>query len=287
MARVLITGTSTGIGLASALAFGRRGHQVYATMRNRQRSPQLGQMAASEGLPIQVSVMDVDSDESVSKAIVAIRQKSGGIDVLVNNAGVLKSGAIEELPLSDFRQAMETNYFGPLRCIQAVVGEMRERRSGCIINVTSIAGRISASPQSAYAASKWAFEALSEGLAQELKPFNVRVAIVEPGIIDTPMARGAEQAAGESNYSQGDRFSRLFQAVLKNPVDPSIVADKILEIGEGDSWQLRHPVGPDAVPFLEWRFGKTDEEWVAWGAQSDDEWYDSVERDFGIDARPR
>ncbi len=182
---------------------------------------------------------------------------------------------------------METNYFGPLRCIQAVVGEMRERRSGCIINVTSIAGRICASPQSAYAASKWAFEALSEGLAQELKPFNVRVAIVQPGIIDTPMARGAEQAAGESNYSQGDRFSRLFQAVLKNPVDPSIVADKILEIGEGDSWQLRHPVGPDAVPFLEWRSGKTDEEWVAWGAQSDDEWYDSVERDFGIDARPR
>ena len=256
-------------------------------MRDPQRYPHLGETADAEGLPIQVSVMDVDSDESVSKAIGAIRQKSGCIDVLVNNAGVLKSGAIEELPLSDFRQAMETNYFGPLRCIQAVVGEMRERRSGCIINVTSIAGRICASPQSAYAASKWAFEALSEGLAQELKPFNVRVAIVQPGIIDTPMARGAEQAAGESNYSQGDRFSRLFQAVLKNPVDPSIVADKILEIGEGDSWQLRHPVGPAAVPFLEWRSGKTDEEWVAWGAQSDDEWYDSVERDFGIDARPR
>ncbi len=140
MARVLITGTSTGIGLASALAFGRRGHQVYATMRNPQRSPQLGEMAASEGLPIQVSVMDVDSDDSVSEAIGKIREQSGGIHVLVNNAGIEVSGSIEELPLSEFRRVMETNYFGALRCIQAVVGEMRERRSGSIINVASVAG---------------------------------------------------------------------------------------------------------------------------------------------------
>jgi NAD(P)-dependent dehydrogenase (short-subunit alcohol dehydrogenase family) len=87
-------------------------------------------MVASEGLPISVSVMDVDSDDSVAQAIDKIRQQSGGIDVLVNNAGVLKSGAIEQIPFSDFRHSMETNYFGPLWCIQAVVGEMRERRGG-------------------------------------------------------------------------------------------------------------------------------------------------------------
>lgn len=286
MAKVLITGTSTGIGLASALAFGRRGHQVYATMRNPQRSPQLGEMAASEGLPIQVSVMDVDSDDSVSEAIGKIREQSGGIHVLVNNAGIEVSGSIEELPLSEFRRVMETNYFGALRCIQAVVGEMRERRSGSIINVASVAGKISCSPMTPYAASKFALEALSEGLAQEMKAFNVRVAIVEPGIIDTPMARHIEEPPAESEYPQIFRYSRMFLAALKSPVEPTIVAEKILEIAEGDGWQLRHPVGPDSEPFLGWRAAMSDEEWIDWGAKNDDDWYEALEKDFGLDARP-
>ena len=286
MARVLITGTSTGIGLATALAFGRKGHQVYATMRNPKRSPELGQMAASESLPIQVSVMDVDSDDSVTEAIGEIREQSGGIDVLVNNAGIEVSGSIEELALSEFRRVMETNYFGALRCIQAVVGEMRERRSGSIINVTSVAGKISFSPMTPYAASKFALEALSESLAQEMKSFNVRVAIVEPGIIDTSMARRLADSPAESKYPQVVRFSRMFVAALKSPVEPALVADKILEIAVGDGWRLRHPVGPDAEPFLGWRAAMSDEEWADWGAQNDDDWYDALEKDFGLDARP-
>jgi NAD(P)-dependent dehydrogenase (short-subunit alcohol dehydrogenase family) len=133
--------------------------------------------------------MDVDSDRSVADCFAGIYDQGGHIDVLVNNAGIERHGSVEELPLSAFRETMETNYFGAIRCIQQVLPWMRESRSGCIINVSSVAGKISASPFAPYAASKFALEALSEALAGELKPFGVRVAIVQPGIIETPMPK--------------------------------------------------------------------------------------------------
>ena len=116
MASVLITGTSKGIGLEAALAFGRAGYAVYATMRNPAQSSGLAETAAREKLPIAISTMDVDSDESVSQGIAAIQNNHGPIDVLVNNAGIERVGSVEELPLSEFRAAMETNYFGAIRC---------------------------------------------------------------------------------------------------------------------------------------------------------------------------
>jgi NAD(P)-dependent dehydrogenase (short-subunit alcohol dehydrogenase family) len=285
LATVLITGTSTGIGLATALAFGRAGHTVAATMRNPQRAPELADAAAREKLPITVSTMDVDGDGSVSEAVGRIVRDIGPIDVLVNNAGIDRSGSVEELPLSEFRAVMETNYFGVIRCVQAVLPSMRQRRSGCIVNVASVAGHIASAPLAPYTASKFALEALSEALAQEVKPFNVRVAIVEPGIIDTPMARhiGVSQAA--SPYPHQHRFAALFRTALKSPVPPTLVAEKMLEIVTSGTWQLRHPVGPDAEPFLAWRQAMTDEEWVSWGALDDDAWYARVQADFGMDAR--
>jgi len=272
MASVLITGTSKGIGLETALAFGRAGHQVHATMRNPSQSPALAETAAHEKLPITISAMDVNSDQSVSDAIVAI-QKSGPIDVLVNNAGVEGVGPVEEFPLTKFRAIMETNYFGALRCIQAVVPQMRQRRSGCIINISSVAGRICNPPLTSYCASKWALEALSEGLASELKTFNVRVAIVEPGIIDTAMAQRIGDPAPGSPYGQTARFSALFKKSLETPVPPSVVADKILEVARSESWQLRHPVGPDAVGFLDWRKGMSDEDWIEMNAGDDEAFF--------------
>jgi NAD(P)-dependent dehydrogenase (short-subunit alcohol dehydrogenase family) len=268
MASVLITGTSKGIGLETALAFARAGHQVHATMRNPSASPALAETAASEKLPITVSTMDVDSDASVSDAIAAIL-KSGPIDVLVNNAGIEGVGPVEEFPLAKFRAIMETNYFGALRCIQAVVPAMRERKSGTIINISSVAGRICNPPLTSYCASKWALEALSEGLAGELKTFNVRVAIVEPGIIDTAMAQRIGDPAPGSPYGQTARFSLLFSKSLETPVPPSLVAEKILEVAQSESWQLRHPVGPDAVGFLEWRKSMSDEDWIEMNAGDD------------------
>ncbi len=287
MATVLITGTSTGIGLATALAFGRAGHKVYATMRNPSRAPELAQIAATEKLPIVISAMDVDSDASVSEGVGGILKKGGPIDVLVNNAGIERTGSVEELPLADFRAVMETNYFGPLRCIKAVLPGMRARRNGCIINVASVAGHIACSPLAPYTASKFALEALSESLAQELKPFNIRVAVVEPGIIDTPMARRIETPNAPSPYPQQHRFAGLFTASLKNPASPSVVGEKMVEIVDSGTWRLRHPVGPDAEPFLAWRNSMNDEEWVDWGALGDDDWYRRVQTDFGMDARPK
>jgi NAD(P)-dependent dehydrogenase (short-subunit alcohol dehydrogenase family) len=287
MASVLITGTSKGIGLEAALAFGRAGYKVHATMRNPSQSPELAETTAREKLPITVSTMDVDSDQSVSQAIAAIQRDHGPIDVLVNNAGVERAGSVEELPLADFRAVMETNYFGALRCIQALAPHMRRRQSGCIINVTSVAGRISSAPLAPYTSSKWALEALSEALAGEMKTFNVRVAIVEPGIIDTAMARRIGDQAADSPYRQRARFTSLFIASLKNPAPPSLVGQKILAIVESGTWQLRHPVGPDAVPFLEWRRQMTDEEWVDLNASDDETWNRSLERDFGLDVRPK
>ena len=110
MANILITGTSSGIGLATALELGRAGHEVYATMRNPSRAPQLGEQAAREGLPISILTMDVDSDLSVSDCFAAIERQGGRVDVLVNNAGIERHGSIEELPMEAFRAIMETNY---------------------------------------------------------------------------------------------------------------------------------------------------------------------------------
>jgi NAD(P)-dependent dehydrogenase (short-subunit alcohol dehydrogenase family) len=283
MFRIVITGASRGIGSATALELARAGHQVFATMRNPFGSPELGEQAVKEKLPIHIETMDVDSDESVKRAFDRILAQ-GPVDVLVNNAGIERTGAIEETPLVDFRTCMETNYFGAIRCIQAVVRPMRERGSGAIINVTSVAGKISLSPMAPYSASKFALEALSEALAQELRAFGVRVAIVEPGIIDTRMARNIEHMSSSKVYPQVRRCATMFEATIAAGAgQPSVVGQKVREIVESATWQLRHPVGPDAEPFLGWRGSMKDENWIQWGAQTDSEWLKAVKADFGMD----
>ena len=284
MKSVIITGCSKGIGFETALAFGRAGYQVFATMRNPTKDTKLKKIIKDESLPITISTMDVDSDESVKRGIGDILQAHGGIDVLVNNAGIEYHDSIEEMELPKFKAIMETNYFGAIRCIQQVLPHMRKNKKGCIVNVTSVAGRISTSPLGPYAASKFALEAASEALAQEVKPFNIRVRIVEPGIIDTQMARDVA-AGGKSIYPTTKRMGALFEATLKNPALPSIVGDKILEVANSNSWQLRHPVGPDAKPFLEWRAAMTDEEYVDRNAATDEAWLVAVERDFGMNLK--
>ena len=284
MAVIFITGSSTGIGLATAVAFGRAGHDVHATMRNPDRAPELASIAAKERLPIKVLPMDVDSDASVGKAVAGVLAESGRIDVLVNNAGIAVTGPVEELPLAEFRRVMETNYFGALRCIQAVVRGMRERRDGHIINVSSIQGRISIPSYAAYAASKWALEAASEALAQEAKSFGIKVSIVEPGMIATPVWDKRREVPANTRYRQERRIQALVNALLKQPVTPFVVADKIVEIVQSKTWKLRHTVGPDAEPTLQYRASMTDEQWVdLQSVESDQEWLAIIKRDFGVD----
>lgn len=285
MKSVIITGANRGIGLDTAMAFGRAGYKVFATMRNPAEAVTLKKQIQEESLAVQMLEMDVNSDASVKKCMDSIHLQNGPVDVIVNNAGIERHGSIEEMGMNDFKEVMETNYFGVIRCIKAVLPGMRVNKKGCIINVASVAGRIANSPLASYAASKFALEALSEALAQEVKPFNIRVAIVEPGIIDTDMARNISHADTSVHYPQAHRFGGMFTASLQNPTSPALVADTILNAAQNGTWQLRYPVGPDAIPFLEWRKSMTDEQWVDWNAQSDEEWYQAVQESFGLDAR--
>ena len=283
MANIVITGASRGIGMATALVLARAGRQVVATMRNPARCPELGQIGKAENLPIRIEAMDVDSDASVNGCFSRIHAE-GPVDALVNNAGVERLGSVEETPLAEFQRCMETNYFGAIRCIQAVAPGMRSRGHGTIVNVTSVAGKISVAPMAPYAASKFALEALSEALAQELKAFGVRVAIVEPGIIDTRMARNIETLPQSAIYPQPKRVAALFKASLAAGAGtPELVAEKIREIIENGTWKLRHAAGPDAQPFLGWRASLNDEQWADWGALDDNAWVAVVKRDFGMD----
>ena len=285
MKSVIITGANRGIGFDTALVFGRAGYKVFATMRNPDGATELKQKIKVESLPISLLKMDVDSDESVEETIKMILKENGTVDVLVNNAGIERHGSVEEMELSAFKAVMETNYFGVIRCVKGVLPAMRKNRKGCIINIASVAGQIANSPLTSYAASKFALEALSEGLAQEVKPFNIRVCVVEPGIINTDMARDIQHGKNNSVYPHSFRFGGLFRASLETPTEATLVADKIFEVAENETWILRHPVGPDAIPFLEWRKSLTDEEWIDWHAMEDDAWYDAVQTDFGLDAR--
>jgi NAD(P)-dependent dehydrogenase (short-subunit alcohol dehydrogenase family) len=216
--------------------------------------------------------------------ILAVR---GHIDVLVNNAGISGLEVLEKLALSEFQKVMQTNFFGALRCIQAVLPGMRARQCGCIINVSSVAGRIALPSASAYCASKFAMEAMSEALAGEVKAHNIRIAIVEPGVIETPIFNKYSSPPKDSLYPQARRQHALFQASLENHVSPFVVGEIIREIVESNSWQLRYPAGPDAEGLLAWRANLSDEDCVRlFGTSDDEEFCDYVLSNFGLDIRP-
>lgn len=253
-------------------------------MRNPDAATILKEHIANEKLPIIIYKMDVDADESVKHCIKTIIQEHGTIDVLVNNAGIERHGSIEELTMADFKAVMETNYFGVIRCIQAVLPHMPQNKSGCIIILGSTSGKMALSPLGAYAASKFAVEALSEALAQEVKPFNIRVALLEPGIINTQMA-GDISVEGNSIYPQSRRLAAVYKESLKQPTAPTLVAETMLEIANGSSWQLKYPAGPDAAPFLGWRASMMDEQWIDWHSQNEEDWCNSVETTFGMNVK--
>ena len=166
---------------ATRLALARAGHGVFGTMRDPAKAPERSAVAAAESLPIRVWSMGVDLDDSVRRGVAGIVAEHGPIDALVNNAGIERRGSIQELALAEFRAVMETNYFGAIRCMQAVLPGMRARGRGCIVNISSVAGRIPRSPLGLYAALKFALEAISEAVAQEVKSLGVRPRSSSPG----------------------------------------------------------------------------------------------------------
>ena len=192
-----------------------------------------------------------------------------------------------EVTVDQFRRVMETNYFGAVRCVKRALPAMRKRGAGCIINITSIAGRVAFWASSAYSASKFALEAFTESLAQEVNGLGIRVALVEPGIIDTAMATTSlPQYDNDTIYPQGHRLHAFFNNPDKPQASPALVSEMIRYVIESEDPRLRFPVGPDALPFLGWRASLSDEQWVHLNSIEDDaDYFQQVFRETGIDLR--
>ena len=283
----VVTGTSTGIGLATSLHLARNGYRVFAGMRNLAKAENLQQAAAAESLPIEVLPLDVCDSDSVAAAF-AIVAETGPVDVLVNNAGIGGASPLELTPLEEHKQMFETNYFGAVRCIQAALSSMRERSSGCIVNITSAVGLQATPNQIAYSASKWALECLGEALAHEMYRFGVRVVNIEPGVIMTNIFENSADATRYDKQSPYQplmrRNGKVFAAGFKRAVQADIVAATILEAITTDHFQMRWPVGADAEGLMSARHVVPSEEWVSMGADLSDEQYnEKFKTYFGID----
>jgi len=282
MPTALITGTSTGIGLETALYFARQGYRVFAGARKPEvveRHPNI--------VPVK---LDVDQDESVRACVAGVLKDvlkdSGAIDVLVNNAGVGIGGAVEMVPLDKARAMFETNFWGAVRMMQAVLPSMRERRSGTVVNVTSLMGRVTLGCHGYYAATKFALSAVSEALAIEMKPFNVRVAIIEPGVILTPIWNKGEAVMPEDHpYQQAmGRLWRLFGAQLEGGTKADLVARCIYDAVQEGASKMRYPVGADAEVVAAARDRMTAAEWTALLMEADEQTFLSrAEAVFGVD----
>ncbi len=273
----LVTGTSTGIGLATSLRLAHHGYRVFAGMRNLTKGDPL--RAAAAGLPVDIVELDVTSTASVTRAFEAVA-KHGPVDVLVNNAGIGGAGPLELTPEDEHRQMFETNYFGAIRCIQAVLPAMRERRRGTIVNVTSIAGLVATPNQIAYSASKWALECAGEALAHEVRRFGIRVVNVEPGVVMTSIF---ENSAAATRYDKTSpyqpimrRNGKVFAAGFRDPIQPEAVAETILQAITSEPYRLRWPIGRDAVGMSGGRRRITDEDWVVMGGDLSDEDYNRM-----------
>ena len=282
----VVTGTSTGIGLATSLHLAANGYRVFAGMRNLDKAAPLRDAAKKDGLPVEILELDVTSQASCDRAF-AGAASAGPIDALVNNAGIGGATPLELTPEAEHRQMFETNYFGAVRCIQAVLPSMRERRTGAIVNITSIAGLIATPNQVAYSASKWALECLGEALAHEVYRFGVRVVNIEPGVIMTSIF---ENSQGATRYDKTSpyqpimrRNGKLFAAGFRDATQPDTVASAILEVITTPDYRLRWPVGKDAQGLAKGRAQIADEEWVRMGGDvSDKEYNDWYFEHFGV-----
>lgn len=192
---VLITGATDGLGKAAALLLGERGYRVFAAGRSAAKRAQLEALAHEKKLPLETLEMDVCDDASVKAGVSTVQGKAGAIDVLINNAGFVYAGAVEDLRLEDWRKQFETNVFGVIRVTQAVLPKMRERRKGRILMMSSVSGFVTPPTQGAYSASKHAIEAVANALRYELYPYGIETILIEPGYIVTNIQQTALELA--------------------------------------------------------------------------------------------
>jgi len=286
MTVALITGANSGIGRSAAVDLAAKGWTVYGSMRSLEKGEKLAAMCAEAGVEVHPVVCDVTDTESVNRAVAEVTAAAGQIDVLVNNAGVGGNGVCEETTLDEYHQVMDVNVYGVVRGVQAVLPQMRERGSGCIINISSIAGVIAALAQSPYVTSKWALEGLTEGLAQEVAPHGVRVALIEPGIVKTAiMAKNTDMPNETGAYNAAyERMFNFYGAGLANPGHPSEVAAVIYEAATSETPKLRYTCGWGGAELIEGRANMTDEQWVEMGmVESNAEYASTFKELFDLD----
>jgi len=285
----VVTGANSGIGRATSLHLAGLGYTVFGTVRSVDRAGKLTAAAEAAGVQVELVELDVADDASVAEGFSRILDRTGGVvDVLVNNAGVGGNAVAEECPTSLYNEVFNVNVCGAIRCSQAVLPGMRERRRGAIVNITSIAGRMAALAQQPYVASKWAFEGVSEGMAQELAPFGIRVVIIEPGVTKSAIFAKNVDAPNQSG-AYDTAYRRLFQfyaAGIANATDPMEVAALIHHAVTTEEPRLRYACSWGGPELIEGRKAMTDEEWVALGAHEADEAYAAdFQSKFGLDIR--
>ena len=284
MAVVVVTGSSSGIGLATARHFARAGHDVYAGVRAPAAATDLA-TAAGEMPRLHVVTLDVDDDASVARATREVVDRAGRIDVLVNNAGIGGGGPIADVPVAFAKAMFETNYFGAIRMTQAVLPAMRAQRKGAIVNVSSVWGRVAVAGHGHYCAAKHALEAASEALAQEVVALGIRVAIVEPGVVVTPIFQKAKRFADPASpYAVHIRRLLLLYQLVKTPSQPDDAARVIYDAALGETPALRHVVGEDARKVIAGRLRVSDEDYVATGGEmTEDQFVDLNRRRYGFE----
>lgn len=236
---VLITGASSGFGFETAEYLSKQGYRVYGVSRTK----------PTNDISFEYVSLDVTSDESVRRCVELIMVKEGRIDVLVNNAGFILSGSLEETALDEAKSVMETNFFGAVRMVNAVLPIMRGQKSGRIINISSSAGVLAIPNLGFYSASKFAFEGYSETLKLEASKFNIHVSIVEPAIFKTNIGRSKLMA--KSKIKEYDSMRRSVKMALKkgydNGGDPKRIALLIAKILKEQKPKLRYSIGPNSL----------------------------------------
>jgi len=266
----LVTGSSSGIGFETSLLLARNGYHTYASMRNLGKSKTITEISNREKLPLSVIQLDVDDDKSVKDAIYRIENEQGRIDVVVNNAGYLLIGSLEELSIEEFKEQFETNFFGAIRVIREVLPIMRRQRVGTIVNISSLAGRVGLPLNSPYVSSKFALEGLSESMVYEIEQFGIKVVLIEPGYIKTNVANSFKTgknvvvtAANKKNNSPYAEFIQNRIAALGPSVeaglDPIEVAKVILKAATSENPDLRYLVGDGAIKLMDMRKNTSEE----------------------------
>ncbi|MXX21364.1 MAG: SDR family oxidoreductase [Cenarchaeum sp. SB0665_bin_23] len=262
MKTALVTGCSSGIGLYTAIALAKDGYAVHATMRDTSKDAEIRSVASKESVDVLVSQLDVSDEASISSAITSIAEQSGTIDVLVNNAGFGQFGAIEDTAMSDFRSQFDTNYFGVVSIIQKVLPYMRSQKSGRIINIGSVVGRMGLPCSPAYISSKFALEGLTECLRYEVDQFNIQATVIEPGVIKTQFIKSMKiaQPSNEVYTNMLNHIMSGLEMMVQMGTDPKVVADAVLDAIHEESMQPRYVVGADANMFVNVKKSRTDAE---------------------------